>query len=148
MESPIIRGRGILLTGVTPLGIATFIKEHMAQFVGTDTEQRMFQQLALPRQSDEDIMRLFRNYKCMVSGNTGPGAAVSNIMRRESGLGFGFYKAGEDADDVILLEACMPYDYNRIERGLTKRALDNILGYYAKALGCPQEPVDIEFVPF
>lgn len=72
-----------------------FIKNHKETFCQSKAEEKQYQELLectenTDTQNEFDLDEFFDKYECETNGMQGTGAVVTNIMHRETGIGFFF----------------------------------------------------------
>jgi hypothetical protein len=146
-----------------------FLKNHKDIFIKSNEEQELYDKfMALVNEIEEEFTKdkeidpeceldfgftddefadIFEDYCCDITGMYGYGAVISNIMNRETGIGFE-YQSGDsdcDSDPAVLLSAKLPWNYNDVERKLTIESLVEIIKKYTKELfGYPHSGVGLE----
>lgn len=139
----IVYGYGFELS-ITPVIFIKWIKKHKTTFCESADENALFEQLVLNESSiDDDVLsEVFCHYYCNSSSNEGVGAAISNIMSRETGIRFDYQPGQEDCGGSphILMVESMPWELNEIEKSLTQDKLDNIMISYMRELSLSGEP--------
>lgn len=142
MKTWIVYGMGFEVN-CSDEALVNFIKKHKTAFCGTEEEVRLFAEL---RECVPDIFYLddiFELYECDVSGCAGPGAAISNIMSRETGISFEYQPGDIDcgSNHTVLLTESMPWHYSEEDKELTEDKLIAILRKYAAELGINKNDV-------
>lgn len=124
-----------------------FIKNHKETFCQSKAEEKQYQELLectenTDTQNEFDLDEFFDKYECETNGMQGMGAVVTNIMHRETGIGF-FYGIADDTCDTkasVIFPEQLPWIFNDIERNLTQNQLEEICKTYCKELHIEEEP--------
>ena len=150
-HASIYYGYGFEVNKVTPQNIMKFIEKHHEALCVRQREKEMF--IALHDKdvgifSYHDPNDFFEewDYDCDVSGQLGFGAAVSNVISRETGVRVQYEQGQNERGSVpsVLLVETSPWNYNEKEKNLTAISLTELLLPYAKELGLNEE--DINFL--
>lgn len=119
--------------------IFNFIKAHEETFCEAEFETELFRMmLENPECSLED---LFDHYECEISGNEGIDAVISNIMTRETKIGFAYCPPDHDCGRdyvAVVFETTYPYLITEDEKDLTEMELKEICNKYMGELGIPE----------
>lgn len=151
MNTEILYGYGFALDDCKVKDFVQFITNHKNTFCKTPQEYDLLTDLTtVARQlpnvdlylDDIEDMDIFQNYADQVTGQTGAGAIISNIMHRETNIQFQFVPPCSDTMEhtAILLARCYPWEYNAREKALTEEKLIEILQGYMKELGINTDP--------
>lgn len=129
--------------------IMDFIIAHKEAFCQSDEERELFKVIMSLIGDGYDMISLdvvFERYVCDTNCLEGTGAAIANIMTRETGIRFEFHP-GMDNENKILFPESYPWYYNEKERELTRETLDEIMSRYVDELGIDKEAdyEDIEY---
>lgn len=147
MNTSIVYGYGFRLT-YTPNSFKRWLILHQDSFKQTDKEIYLLEQMT---ELDEHILDyncldlLFSDYYSEISTHCGPGAAIANIMSRETHIRFE-YQPGQDdcgGEPHIMLTIGMPWHFNQIEKDCSEDRLDKILEKYINELGLDEIPHEV-----
>ena len=121
--------------------IIEFIKAHKDTFCQSQEEKDLYEEMLVYTAGEYDLEDFFEKYGCANSGQPGPGAVISNIMSRETGLRFEYHRGMMDYENTerIIFTQGMPWHFNETEKNLTRDALDDIMNRYAAELGIGRE---------
>lgn len=122
--------------------IVDFIKAHNNRFCKSDGEEKIYSNILEYTEGQDDLEDFFEDYACESSGIEGIGAAISNIMYRETGIRFEYQRGDECCNSypsIILREGC-PWRYNEVEKSLTEKDIFNICKKYMDELDLDTEP--------
>ncbi len=117
-----------------------FIKKHKETFCKSDAEKELFEGMfdcTKNKYNLEDLEDFFEGYECESTGVCGIGAAIANIMSRETGVRFD-YCASDDVCDTrasVMFGSGYPWQLTEVEKSLTEEKLDDICEKYASELG-------------
>lgn len=148
MRTSIIYGFGFH-SDCEPAKFVEFLKKHKESFCETPEENKIFSELMEKTNNgtempdiDDIIINLFDHYSCRLSCNEGYGAAISNVMSRETDIRFS-YRSPDDSCDTyaaVIFEETFPWNLNEKEKALTNEEITNICEKYAEELGIIEEP--------
>lgn len=118
-----------------------FIKAHKDAFCWDDEDKKLYEEFLDYTSSNYDLEDFFEDYACDTTGEEGLGAVISNIISRETGIGFCYHRPVDECDIVasIMFEPCFPWDLNKKERNLTYEELESIFIRYMCQLGIKGE---------
>lgn len=114
-----------------------FIKEHKEAFCKSDREKELYNDMLNYTETEYDLEDFFRDYSCDNTGMEGPGAVISNIMSRETGIRFAYCQPDRDCDTpaCVVFEKVYPWQLNVNEKELTEEILSIIFKKYMNELG-------------
>ena len=117
--------------------LISFIENHKEAFCQSSEEDWLFEHMY-----KSDLYDLFCDYYCDKSSIEGKYAAISNIMSRETGVGFSFQPAQEDLETppAIMLLGDYPWSFNAVELQLTEDTLNKICKTYMEELKLKDGP--------
>ena len=130
-----------------------FLKKHAKIFGQTDEEMQILDAVRHAESEDaekdelEEVMLDIENsYEDEESGETGFGAVISTVMRRETGLNFKYYAAENDlgTPPAILWIPAYPWMLNEKEMGITESDLYDYCRKYMDELGICGDPEELE----
>lgn len=143
MRSSFIHGYGFELYCNDNEGkIIDFIKTHKDTFCKSDREKEIYSNILEYIEWQDNLEDFFEDYTCEISGMEGFGAAISNIMCRETGIRFEYQKGDECCSSFpsVVFSTGYPWGYNRVEKSLTEKDIFNICKKYMKELNINTEP--------
>lgn len=125
----------------TDRALFSFIKNHKTSFMQSDEEKKLYDQM-IHMDDFSDIDKIFETYSCENTGIEGTGAAVANIMFRETGIRFAYCPENDECDTKasILLTESLPWSFNEAEKKLTLESLEELCLKYCKELRIPEPP--------
>ena len=125
--------------------IVEFVKRHKESFCKKLSEFDFFDELCSTKDED-DLDDLLYEYDCDIYGDHGNGAVISTIMRRETGISFGFFNG--DYKKAIIFPERMPWLLTPKERDLTEESLSEIISGYMDELGIEKFPehIKVEYI--
>jgi len=133
-----------------------FLKKHVGSFGQTDEEMQIVNALEHAESEDaeddelEDVMYdIEDSFEDEETGDTGFGAVLAVIMRRETGINFKFYAAENDlgTPPAILCIPMYPWMLNKKEKGITESDLYYFCRKYMDELEiyCDPEEMELEY---
>lgn len=133
-----------------------FLKKHVGSFGQTDEEMQILDGLKHAESEDaeedelEDVMYdIEESFEDEETGDTGFGAVLAVIMRRETGINFKFYAAENDlwTPPAILWVPMYPWMLNEKEKGITESDLYDLCRKYMDELEifCDPEEMELEY---
>ena len=131
-------------------------QKHVGTFGQTDEEMQILDALEHAESEDaeedelEDVMYdIEDSFEDEETGDTGFGAVLAVIMRRETGINFKFYAAENDlgTPPAILWVPMYPWMLNEKERGITESDLYDLCRKYMDELEifCDPEEMELEY---
>ena len=135
MQTNVSCGYGFSIENVTEEVLAAFILKHRDVFSKTEKEKEAcnFAEITADKKAVEDELFFYLDdYEDDNSSYTGFGAAISNIMTRETGVGFTYKKIQREhySEKYILFPKCLPWQLNDKEKKLTEDSLREIMSKY------------------
>ena len=116
--------------------IVSFIKNHKDAFCKSEMEKEIYEELMEVTDGNYELDAVFVDYDCDISGDTGVGAVIANIMQRETGISFEFRRSDDTnvENPTVFFVETMPWFMNETEKYLTKNDFSAIVDKYAKEL--------------
>jgi hypothetical protein len=134
-----INGLGFYLYKYTPEYVfKKFLEKHKDTFCRSDGEKKIYESYV---NGDTPRSKAFEYY--LAETTTGAGgrswlAAIVNIIHREQGINVQGWESRKsdcyENEDCVMFANSMPWEYNDIEKSLSKQALTVILDEYAREL--------------
>lgn len=130
-----------------------FLKKHVGSFGQTDEEMQILDDLEHAESEDaeedelEDVMYdIEESFEDEETGDTGFGAVLAVIMRRETGISFKFYAAENDlgTPPAILWVPMYPWMLNEKEKCIMESDLYNFCRKYMDELEIYYDPEEME----
>lgn len=145
MMTEITYGYGIDLSmvEVDNYDFSEFLKLHLETLKKVDNEiyEKVNPLLTADDYNVDEVAEAVGCYNGLYSSDGGNLAIVADIMAKETGISFGYFKGNEELndDEAIMLADTSVWNLNDVEKSLTKEKLDDILNKYADELGCSGE---------
>ena len=142
-------GFGFEVDNIKTLDLVTFMTNHKRTLCESIREREMFDVL----HNTEDGIFSYNfaqdffeewDYECDVSGQSGLGAIISNVISRETGVRVEYQMGQSDCGSVpsVLLVETSPWNYNEKEKNLTINSLTELLLPYVLELGLSKKDID------
>lgn len=153
-RTDITYGYGFSIQNVTEKALAAFILKHREVFSADEEEKDAcdLAELVLKNKTVEDELFIyFDDYENDNSGHTGFGSAISNIMSRETEIGFTYEEStsfDRYAEKYILFPECYPWQLNDKEKELTEESLFAIMAKYVMELHLDVDDIDYHDVEY
>lgn len=143
MQTNMIYGYGFEVCYVDDEKLIEFIKNHKETFCKSDEEKELFEELLKYEPDDYCLDDLLEesDVTCDVTGRTGFGVPISNIISRETGIRVQYEIGCGDCGSVpsVLFSEQYPWNYNEKEKNLTVDSLNELFIPYVKELGLSKE---------
>lgn len=148
-----ISGYGFSIKGIEAEKILLFAFKHRDAVNGLyeDLDKILsfydFYEDVLKGKSDEEILNILsldknqyslvlENTEDWCSGMPGFGSIPATVISKETGVRVGY--ECDDYNEVVLFYNCMPWEFNDVEKDLTKDSLKELLLKYMEELNIPE----------
>lgn len=147
-------GYGFSIQNVTEKALAVFILNHRDVFSANEEEKEVCELAELvlnDKTVEEELFTSLDDYEDKITGHTGFGGAISNIMSRETEIGFSYEETtsfDRYAEKYILFPECFPWRLNDKEKELTEESLFAIMATYVMELHLDVDDIDYQDVEY